>query len=57
MPNIKKCTECNTFTVSDTCAACGASTESPHPPKYSRSVTKANYRRAEKKKLREEQGA
>lgn len=57
MPNIKKCATCNTFTISDTCTACGASTESPHPPKYSQSETKANYRRAEKKKLREEKGA
>lgn len=57
MQNIKKCATCNIFTISDDCPACGASTQSTHPPKYSRSERKASYRQAEKRKLREKKGA
>ncbi|HMB66615.1 MAG TPA: RNA-protein complex protein Nop10 [Candidatus Bathyarchaeia archaeon] len=32
---MRRCPKCSRYTLKETCPACGAPTENPHPPKFS----------------------
>lgn len=51
--NILKCMKCNTYTMKETCGACGSKTLSPKPPKYSPIDQYAKYRLIYKKSIAE----
>jgi H/ACA ribonucleoprotein complex subunit 3 len=44
---IKKCTLCDTYTISDKCG-CGGAVRTAHPPKFSLGDKYAKYRRMAK---------
>ncbi len=48
MGNIKKCEECNTYTLAGECPECGAETRDPEPPKFSYPDRYGEYRRETK---------
>ncbi|MDY6771614.1 MAG: RNA-protein complex protein Nop10 [Candidatus Nanohaloarchaea archaeon] len=45
MGNIKKCLECNVYTLADTCSQCGGETTDPGPPAFSFPDKYGKYRR------------
>jgi H/ACA ribonucleoprotein complex subunit 3 len=49
MGKIKKCSDCNNYTVEATCPECGAETRDPGPPAFSFPDTYGEYRRETKR--------
>jgi H/ACA ribonucleoprotein complex subunit 3 len=45
---IRKCPDCNTYTLKQTCSRCNAPTVDPHPPKYSPDDKYVRYRIADR---------
>lgn len=45
---MKRCSECNVYTLKDKCPKCGRPAVSPRPPKYSPEDKYGKYRRAAK---------
>ena len=56
MKQFKKCTQCNSYTLKDTCPQCKAATTNPLPAKYSPEDKYGSYRRTAKKNQRKEEG-
>lgn len=54
MKHIKKCINCNIYTLSDTCEKCNTKTIIPKPPKYSPEDKYGDYRRQAKETERKE---
>ncbi|WP_319378517.1 RNA-protein complex protein Nop10 [uncultured Methanocorpusculum sp.] len=46
--HIRRCPECNTYTLFNTCQKCGCPTVSAHPARYSPEDTYGKYRRMAK---------
>ncbi len=49
MKKIRKCENCNIYSLDETCKKCGAKTINPAPPKYSPKDKYGTYRRKQKK--------
>ncbi len=49
MKKIKKCLNCDSYTLSDVCDECGGETVVPDPPKFSPEDKYGEYRRRQKK--------
>ncbi|MFB6265489.1 MAG: nucleolar RNA-binding Nop10p family protein [Candidatus Nanohaloarchaea archaeon] len=49
MTGIKKCEECNTYTLGAACPECGSETGDPEPPSFSFPDRYGGYRREIKK--------
>ncbi|HXG07546.1 MAG TPA: RNA-protein complex protein Nop10 [Nitrososphaera sp.] len=45
---LRKCPDCNTYTMKQECPKCKSSTINPHPPKYSPDDKYARYRVADR---------
>ncbi|MCF7860683.1 RNA-protein complex protein Nop10 [Candidatus Woesearchaeota archaeon] len=43
--HIQFCSECDSYSLSETCPTCGNPTHRPHPPKFSPEDKYAEYRR------------
>ncbi len=50
---MRKCGECDTYTLKTECPKCGADTITPHPPSFSLSDKHGKFRRAAKIKMKE----
>ncbi|MFH1420864.1 MAG: RNA-protein complex protein Nop10 [Candidatus Aenigmatarchaeota archaeon] len=49
MPKImKKCTKCNSYSLSEKCPSCESKTSNPHPAKFSPEDRHGKYRRIAK---------
>lgn len=48
---IKKCKECDSYTLKETCPNCESDTGNPHPPKFSPEDRYGEYRRKLKKEV------
>lgn len=46
--SIRKCIDCNSYTLQKKCPNCGSKTRSPHPAKFSPEDKYGEYRRKEK---------
>ncbi|MDY6774342.1 MAG: RNA-protein complex protein Nop10 [Candidatus Nanohaloarchaea archaeon] len=49
MGDIKRCEDCRTYTLEDTCPECGSGTGDPEPPKFSFPDRYGDYRRETRK--------
>ncbi len=49
MKKIRKCENCNIYTLAEKCDRCGGKTINPAPPKYSPEDKYGDYRRKQKK--------
>ncbi len=56
MGYLKKCGECNTYTMKGHCPQCDAETSDPEPPKFSYPDKYGEYRRKTKQEMRSQDG-
>ncbi|MFB6088644.1 MAG: RNA-protein complex protein Nop10 [Candidatus Aenigmatarchaeota archaeon] len=49
---IRKCYNCDKYTLAETCPECGEETKNPHPPKFSPEDKHGKYRRMMKKNMK-----
>lgn len=55
MGYLKKCTECNRYTMRDQCPDCGSPATDPEPPKFSFPDKYGEYRRKTKQTSRDQE--
>ncbi|MDY6776961.1 MAG: RNA-protein complex protein Nop10 [Candidatus Nanohaloarchaea archaeon] len=56
MGKIKKCRNCNTYTLGGECPGCGSEAGEAGPPKFSLPDSYGEYRREMKRRERDDQG-
>ncbi|MEM1994826.1 MAG: RNA-protein complex protein Nop10 [Nitrososphaerales archaeon] len=52
---LRRCSKCQTYTLSTICSKCGSETSYPHPPKFSLDDKYATYRLMERYKKSEQE--